>query len=616
MKIKGIGQNQYVKQNMLLFFTSTLLLSLMFISFLGGSILGEIMTPWPYFFYAASALSHAACLMLPSLLLGLLVSFIRPCRYSLWLQTFISALICIACFLDNQVYAIYRFHINGFIINMLLGPGANEVFNFDTALYVQELAYLLGVGALSVLAYWLVRVVWRFRQRSYATWGLSLIVGMTLFAHVSHIYGSFMSVAGIVQSAKLLPYYFPTTSYSLMNKLGFHSPNNWAVLKQQPSGSILYPRKALETESPKDLPNILIILIDSWNKRTLTSETMPNLYRFAQEEQWYTNHKSASNGTRSGVYGLFYGLSCYYWEEFEAARVQPLFIRRLLDLGYDIGIYPSATLENPNFAKVLFSQVPSLRRSTPGETSLERDERLTSDYLHELRQRSQSGKPTFSFLFYDLPHSFQLPKELNQTFRPAWDYADYTRLNNDTDARPFFNLYRNTCYQADKFIGRVLDNLKVSGGLDNTIVLVTGDHGQEFNENKHNYWGHNSNFSDAQIGVPLIAHFPKQESKQIKYRTTHYDIIPTLMHDYLGVKNALEDYSMGKLLRDTSPRTWHLVGSNLNYAFIVEGDTILEKTAEGNLDVYDPKMKPIPNYKMNAKKFNEAMVRLNAFFKH
>ena len=81
---------------------------------------------------------------------------------------------------------------------MLLGPGANEVFNFDTALYVQELAYLLGVGALSVLAYWIVRLVWRFRQRSYSTWGLSLIVGMTLFAHVSHIYGSFMSVAGIV----------------------------------------------------------------------------------------------------------------------------------------------------------------------------------------------------------------------------------------------------------------------------------------------------------------------------------------------------------------------------------------------------------------------------------
>ena len=127
MKIKGIGQNQYVKQNMLLFFTSTLLLSLMFISFLGGSILGEIMTPWPYLFYAASALSHAACLMLPSLLLGLLVSFIRPCRYSLWLQTFISALICIACFLDNQVYAIYRFHINGFIINMLLGPTMDNI---------------------------------------------------------------------------------------------------------------------------------------------------------------------------------------------------------------------------------------------------------------------------------------------------------------------------------------------------------------------------------------------------------------------------------------------------------------------------------------------------------
>ena len=40
MKIKGIGQNQYVEQNMLLFFMSTLLLSLMFISFLGGKYLG------------------------------------------------------------------------------------------------------------------------------------------------------------------------------------------------------------------------------------------------------------------------------------------------------------------------------------------------------------------------------------------------------------------------------------------------------------------------------------------------------------------------------------------------------------------------------------------------
>ena len=45
------------------------------------------------------------------------------------------------------------------------------------------------------------------------------------------------------------------------------------------------------------------------------------------------------------------------------------------------------------------------------------------------------------------------------------------------------------------------------------------------------------------------------------------------------------------------------MGSNLNYAFIIQGDTILEKTAEGGLDVYDAKMNPVKNYRMPAKQF-------------
>lgn len=41
------------------------------------------------------------------------------------------------------------------------------------------------------------------------------------------------------------------------------------------------------------------------------------------------------------------------------------------------------------------------------------------------------------------------------------------------------------------------------------------------------------------------------------------------------------------------PRLWHVVGSNLNYAFIINNDTILEKTADGALDVYDAHMNPV-----------------------
>ena len=65
----------------------------------------------------------------------------------------------------------------------------------------------------------------------------------------------------------------------------------------------------------------------------------------------------------------------------------------------------------------------------------------------------------------------------------------------------------------------------------------------------------------------------------------------------------------------TVPRRWQVVGSNLNYAFILPGDTILEKTAEGRLDVYDARMKPVPTYRLDPKAFNAAMERLNHFYK-
>ena len=82
------------------------------------------------------------------------------------------------------------------------------------------------------------------------------------------------------------------------------------------------------------------------------------------------------------------------------------------------------------------------------------------------------------------------------------------------------------------------------------------------------------------------------------------------------MRNPASDYSMGHLIDDTKPRLWHIVGSNLNYAFIIGGDTILEKKAEGSLDIYDARMKPIGNYKIPVKEFDAAVKKLNRFFKN
>ena len=596
----------------------SLLIALQFGLYITDSSILGLMDLEGWLFFITSCISHAAMFALIPYLLSLIFTFCRCTKTARIVQIVGIVLLCIINYLNSQVYAIYHFHINGFVLSMVFGEGAGEIFNFDIMLYLKEIALFLVVAAIVIGVWYVSYLLWKKRQKAYAWTIAGCIIGCTLFAHLCHIYGAFYQQPSVMKSSALLPYYFPTTSNGLLLKLGCTPPRESMIqMNGKQSADIQYPIQPLQKEkmNPDSLPNIIFILIDSWNTRSLTAECMPNAYQFAQQNQWFSNHVSGSNGTRSGVFSLFFGLSCYYWESFDPAHIQPLFIKRLQELGYEIQTYPSATFADPPFGRVIFGGVPGIHTETKGNTPLERDTRIAEEFISDSQQHKKSGKPFFSFLFFDLPHSFGLPADKNKRFQPAWAYADYTKLSNDMDPTPFWNMYRNCCYQDDLLLGRIFETLKKEGLMDNTIIILSGDHSQEFNENHHNYWGHNGNFSKAQIGVPMIWHVPGVKPQKFMHRTTHYDVVPTLMKNHLGVKNNPADYSMGRMMMDKTPRLWHVVGSNLNYAFIINNDTILEKTADGALDVYDAHMNPVKNYRLPAKQFDKAIKQLNRFFK-
>lgn len=77
--------------------------------------------------------------------------------------------------------------------------------------------------------------------------------------------------------------------------------------------------------------------------------------------------------------------------------------------------------------------------------------------------------------------------------------------------------------------------------LKDTIVIVTGDHGQEFNEYEINYWGHGSNFGEYQLRAPMVVHWPGKQARRIDYRTENFDIAPNLMEGALGCAATLTE---------------------------------------------------------------------------
>jgi arylsulfatase A-like enzyme len=70
--------------------------------------------------------------------------------------------------------------------------------------------------------------------------------------------------------------------------------------------------------------------------------------------------------------------------------------------------------------------------------------------------------------------------------------------------------YDDSIAYLDNELGLLLETLEERGLLDNTMVIVTGDHGEAFGE--HGYFTHGDNLYLNQLHVPLLIRFPKHDS--------------------------------------------------------------------------------------------------------
>ena len=173
-------------------------------------------------------------------------------------------------------------------------------------------------------------------------------------------------------------------------------------------------------------------------------------------------------------------------------------------------------------------------------------------------------------------------------------------FRNDTDPVPYFNRYRNSAYWTDGELARVTGYLKEKGLLENTIVVVSSDHGEEFNDNKLNYWGHNGNYTDAQIKVPLIVHWPGKAGRLVDAVTSSADLTATLIPEALGCTNPTTDYTTGESLWSENRRkNWFHSTSYCSNAF-VEPERIVLINKFGMLEFQDKTGRPAKDETMPA----------------
>lgn len=484
--------------------------------------------------------------------------------------TVLLSLFFILLGVDAHVYSLYHFHMNYAMVDLMINS-KGQVIELSDETYISIALEIGGIILYTLLA--LIGAL--FLGKRYKTCKITLVmVLLFVLSNGVNVYGNAVANQPLIEIANRVPLYFPLSMNSKLSELGLISRDALADRRVSiGNGEVFnYPKQELKYRSTQSQPmNVVIIAVDCLRFDMLTPEIMPNTYEFSRQAMVFNDYWSSGNATRSGIFGLFYGLPPSYWDIALKTGKRAAVIDAAMSRGYRIQAFGSATLTKPEFNQTVFAGVPNLRIDSDGVSAVERDLDCIEDFKDFLDSNDQ--RPFFSFIFFDNLHSYDMPDDAQIVFRPYHKGINYMELKEDTDPLGYLNLYKNVVHYSDTSIRKVLDLLKKSGKLENTIVIITADHGQEFNETGLNFWGHNGNYTKYQIHVPLVVYWPGRGSGEVNERAVSYDVSSTLLQDLFEVTNDPRDYGVGQNLFALKPIEFFVSGSYMETA-IVEANRI------------------------------------------
>ncbi len=451
---------------------------------------------------------------------------------------------------DVVVYGMYGFHFNSFVLNIIFTKGGIESMGGDASTTLTFLALWLGFvllhTALLVLLVRLLRMRDLFRH-IFSPWRskLAFVFIVLLLLSQGFAYGisNFKGYVQILEAAEAFPLYVPVTFASAARKLGINPSTRQRIRMRGEVAHLNYPLKPLVRRPDHKNYNIVWLTAESWRFDMFDPNITPRTWAFAQKAARFQQHFSAGNGTRMAMFGMFYGLYGNYWFEFLQQRRGPVFFDVLLESNYQMEMFTSARFTYPEFDKTIFAAIDQkhLHDDNEGSQTWQIDRRNVTRMLDFIENRDPN-RPFMTFMFFESPHArYQFPDECIIA-RPYLENFNYITADMKEDIGLIKNRYINSCNHLDQQFGRIIDYLTEKGLLDSTIVIMTGDHGEEFMETGR--WGHNSNFSDWQTLVPMIIRAPGVEPVTVTRMTSHLDLPATIL-GLLGVTNDPADYSLG-----------------------------------------------------------------------
>jgi membrane-anchored protein YejM (alkaline phosphatase superfamily) len=503
--------------------------------------------------------------------------------------------------LDSLLFADNRYHLSLITVS-LLEP---QTWAF-VALY-----FAVGLAIETMLARWLWRRAAQPIGRGRGRYIAIGIVGCVLASHLIHLWAEAHYYVPVTSFTRYLPLYFPLKDPRRLARLGLvdqaraREQRLVDALGRPPGGELHYPRAPLRCEPLEPLLNVLFIVIDAMRADSLAPDTAPHMAAFAQDARRFDAHYSGGNSSRAGMFSIFYGIPATYWDAFADDHRPPVLMDLFRQYGYELELFSSWPMHSwvVNLDRTAFARVPNLRQETkspyPGPSG--RDRTMTDEWFQWLDRRNPS-RPFFGFLFYDAVAANQL-------------IPDYPSVSVPAGAPKIACIharYLDNVRYVDALVGRVLDDLKRRQLLDHTVVIITSDHGTEFNENGLGFTGHGTSFSDYQVRTPFLLRWPGKPPERITRRTSHNDLAPTLLTELFDCANPPADYASWHSLFSHAEWDWLITLSHNDFA-LLEPEQVTIVYPSGN-EVRDRRYRLIQRPTLSREHMRAAMQEMSRFF--
>jgi arylsulfatase A-like enzyme len=254
-----------------------------------------------------------------------------------------------------------------------------------------------------------------------------------------------------------------------------------------------------------------------------------------------------------------------HYDDYALGRISALrtswLVDRTLNAVFDLGLFVLQWVDVGSFRvwpeALLQTLLPSPRKDAGS---------INREFLAWLSRRREPGRPFFAFLNYLDAHTPYLPPDANAlrfglkpgseadiTLLQQWASSDKLVLSQRarTLAR---DSYDNCLVYLDGRLGELFAEIERRGVLEDTLVIITSDHGEGLGE--HDLFEHGESLYRTELGVPLLFVLParRQIRKVVSHAVSLRDLPATIVDQVGLVAGApFPGRSLARHWRDSSP---------------------------------------------------------------